>query len=168
MPGYVTVIRVRWAPQDQPVSGLSAPIPGLNTFTFDPTKGPGYVWHCHIVDHEDNEMMRPYKVANSPNPILQVRVYDMDKNGEFQVRVNGNLVFSSPKDWTKNNRWTVMNLDISPYVTSGTNVVVLRNPTWNWCRIDDVRIIIDGTNVVYSPVARNLQHTSRYYVFKLL
>jgi spore coat protein A, manganese oxidase len=25
---------------------------------------PGlYVWHCHIVDHEDNEMMRPFRVA---------------------------------------------------------------------------------------------------------
>jgi spore coat protein A len=22
-----------------------------------------YVWHCHIVDHEDNEMMRPYRVG---------------------------------------------------------------------------------------------------------
>ena len=22
-----------------------------------------YVWHCHIVDHEDNEMMRPYQVT---------------------------------------------------------------------------------------------------------
>jgi len=21
-----------------------------------------YAWHCHIVDHEDNEMMRPYDV----------------------------------------------------------------------------------------------------------
>jgi spore coat protein A len=21
-----------------------------------------YVWHCHILDHEDNEMMRPYDV----------------------------------------------------------------------------------------------------------
>jgi bilirubin oxidase len=25
---------------------------------------PGlYVWHCHIVEHEDNEMMRPYRVV---------------------------------------------------------------------------------------------------------
>ena len=25
---------------------------------------PGfYVWHCHIVEHEDNEMMRPYAVG---------------------------------------------------------------------------------------------------------
>ena len=22
-----------------------------------------YVWHCHIIDHEDNEMMRPYQVG---------------------------------------------------------------------------------------------------------
>jgi len=21
-----------------------------------------YVWHCHIVEHEDNEMMRPYRI----------------------------------------------------------------------------------------------------------
>ena len=34
--------------------------PGQNLFAFDPTYGPGYVWHCHIIDHEDNEMMRPY------------------------------------------------------------------------------------------------------------
>jgi len=29
------------------------------------TFGPGgqYVWHCHIVEHEDNEMMRPYRVG---------------------------------------------------------------------------------------------------------
>ena len=24
-----------------------------------------YVWHCHILEHEDNEMMRPYCVGNS-------------------------------------------------------------------------------------------------------
>jgi spore coat protein A len=24
-----------------------------------------YVWHCHILEHEDNEMMRPYEVVNS-------------------------------------------------------------------------------------------------------
>jgi spore coat protein A len=22
-----------------------------------------YVWHCHVLEHEDNEMMRPYKVV---------------------------------------------------------------------------------------------------------
>jgi len=28
---------------------------------------PGFfVWHCHIVEHEDNEMMRPYHVGPIP------------------------------------------------------------------------------------------------------
>jgi spore coat protein A len=28
---------------------------------------PGlYVWHCHIVEHEDNEMMRPYFIGPLP------------------------------------------------------------------------------------------------------
>jgi FtsP/CotA-like multicopper oxidase with cupredoxin domain len=28
---------------------------------------PGlFVWHCHIVEHEDNEMMRPYFVGPMP------------------------------------------------------------------------------------------------------
>jgi spore coat protein A, manganese oxidase len=22
-----------------------------------------YVWHCHVLEHEDNEMMRPYNVV---------------------------------------------------------------------------------------------------------
>ena len=29
-------------------------------YSFDPTTGPEYLVHCHILDHEDNEMMRPY------------------------------------------------------------------------------------------------------------
>ena len=53
-PGQVTIIRVRFAP----IGGGSYP--------FDATQGPGYVWHCHILDHEDNEMMRPYLVKNPP------------------------------------------------------------------------------------------------------
>lgn len=58
-PGQVTRILVRFAPQKIPVGGVK---PGENLYPFNPSKGPGYVWHCHIIDHEDNEMMRPYKV----------------------------------------------------------------------------------------------------------
>jgi len=54
-PGEVTIIRVRFAAIDG--SGLT---PWY--YSFDPSAGPGYVWHCHIIDHEDNEMMRPYEV----------------------------------------------------------------------------------------------------------
>lgn len=72
-PGEVTRVVVRWAPQDTPAGGVA---PGTNLFAFDPAAslgevdpfgfpgGPGYVWHCHILDHEDNEMMRPYVVTH--------------------------------------------------------------------------------------------------------
>ncbi len=58
-PGQVTRIRVRFAPQKVPAGKVK---PGENLFPFNPSLGPGYVWHCHILDHEDNEMMRPYKL----------------------------------------------------------------------------------------------------------
>ncbi|HRR40899.1 MAG TPA: multicopper oxidase domain-containing protein, partial [Syntrophales bacterium] len=75
-PGEVTRIVVRWAPTEAPASGTlcdaTTPVPpcvptaGVNLYPFNPTQligGVGYVWHCHIVDHEDNEMMRPYIVG---------------------------------------------------------------------------------------------------------
>ena len=58
-PGTVTRLVVRWANQEVPVGGVA---PGENTFPFDPTdkRSGTYVWHCHILDHEDNMMMRPF------------------------------------------------------------------------------------------------------------
>jgi FtsP/CotA-like multicopper oxidase with cupredoxin domain len=60
-PCAVTRLAIRWAPQDVPAGSTHA---GTDYFPFDPTSGgPGYVWHCHIIDHEDNEMMRPLLIA---------------------------------------------------------------------------------------------------------
>ena len=61
LPGAITRVLARWAPTSVPIGQVG---PGQNTYAFDPTKGPGYVWHCHILDHEDNEMMRPYAPTN--------------------------------------------------------------------------------------------------------
>ena len=58
-PGQVTRFVVRWAPTDIP----AITPPAQANFPFDPNGGHGYVWHCHIVEHEDNEMMRPYEVV---------------------------------------------------------------------------------------------------------
>ncbi len=56
LPGMVTRFIVRWGPQSLPANTP----PASATLPFDPAiLGGGYVWHCHIVDHEDNEMMRP-------------------------------------------------------------------------------------------------------------
>jgi len=79
-PGEVTRIRIRFAPVEAPISGPGAPVPGINPYApaFDPTAphgtgegGPiayGYVWHCHILDHEDNEMMRPLLITTTIIP----------------------------------------------------------------------------------------------------
>jgi FtsP/CotA-like multicopper oxidase with cupredoxin domain len=55
------------------VTGAGAPTAGVNLYPFDPTtliNGVGYVWHCHILDHEDNEMMRTYTVMPTRQPVL--------------------------------------------------------------------------------------------------
>ncbi|HVP10364.1 MAG TPA: multicopper oxidase domain-containing protein, partial [Phycisphaerae bacterium] len=57
-PGMVTRIAVRYAPTDKAIGD-----PAL-FYPFDPNAlGHGYVVHCHILDHEDNEMMRPLAVT---------------------------------------------------------------------------------------------------------
>jgi FtsP/CotA-like multicopper oxidase with cupredoxin domain len=61
-PGQVTTYMVRLAPTDLPLNAGKSKL----LYSFDPSKGPGYVWHCHIVEHEDNDMMRPLNVQPSP------------------------------------------------------------------------------------------------------
>ena len=58
----VTRFVARWAPQTVPLRGAGSAAPGVNLYPFDPTRGK-YVWHCHNLQHEDNEMMRPYVVS---------------------------------------------------------------------------------------------------------
>ncbi|KAI8538950.1 hypothetical protein RHMOL_Rhmol09G0143200 [Rhododendron molle] len=50
-PGFVTKILVRFSY-----------IHTNSSYAFDATAEPGYVYHCHILDHEDNVMMRPMKL----------------------------------------------------------------------------------------------------------
>lgn len=33
-----------------------------------------FVWHCHIVEHEDNEMMRPYSIGPIQTPGMAATV----------------------------------------------------------------------------------------------
>jgi spore coat protein A, manganese oxidase len=54
-PGRITRIVVRPVPQNVLLADVAA---GVNRYPFDPTVGPGYVRQCHILGHEDNEMMR--------------------------------------------------------------------------------------------------------------
>jgi spore coat protein A len=70
-PGQVLKLSVRWAPTDLPNTTAHTNA----WFPFDPNGGHGYVWHCHIIDHEDNEMMRPTSVIPNPNAVRTVINY---------------------------------------------------------------------------------------------
>ena len=75
LPGEVTTFIVRFAPISFP---LSTPVNSL-LFPFDASKGPGYVWHCHILDHEDNDMMRPWKIVASPYRTKSAELFAQDE-----------------------------------------------------------------------------------------
>jgi FtsP/CotA-like multicopper oxidase with cupredoxin domain len=86
----ITRILVRWAPQATSSGGVQ---PGQNQFPFDPTSfpdpvaGPGYVWHCHLVGHEDHDMMRELVIVNSwaPNVSYKVGTVVAFDNADFRV-----------------------------------------------------------------------------------
>jgi len=65
-PGEVLTIVAKWeghwdTATPDPAKPIVDPITGAVTYgpAFLPVTSGPYVWHCHIVDHEDNEMMRP-------------------------------------------------------------------------------------------------------------
>jgi spore coat protein A, manganese oxidase len=71
---YQTFHRLRYTgsavPPDPGEAGWKDTVraaPGMVTRIIVPFEGytGRYVWHCHILEHEDNEMMRPYEVLPS-------------------------------------------------------------------------------------------------------
>lgn len=73
LPGHVTRIAVRYAPTDLPATTEAKDL----YFPFDPTgnfrqlptgefEGYVFVHHCHMTEHEDNEMMRASQVTLNP------------------------------------------------------------------------------------------------------
>eukprot|EP00252_Welwitschia_mirabilis_P014308 TRINITY_DN3147_c0_g1_i1.p1 TRINITY_DN3147_c0_g1~~TRINITY_DN3147_c0_g1_i1.p1 ORF type:complete len:211 (-),score=8.17 TRINITY_DN3147_c0_g1_i1:80-712(-) len=52
-PGFVTRVLLRFSLLD-----------GSSSYPFNASGFPGYVYHCHMLDHEDNQMMRPLLVTS--------------------------------------------------------------------------------------------------------
>lgn len=68
-PGEITRIRARFD------------LPGL------------YQWHCHIVEHEDNEMMRPLDVVTTPAvPLGELSRWAVTAGGLGNITINGGSV----------------------------------------------------------------------------
>jgi FtsP/CotA-like multicopper oxidase with cupredoxin domain len=74
---FEVVNRQRLDKTGAPIQGAVAALPSENGFKDTVIAYPGevtririhfgtagqFVWHCHIVEHEDNEMMRPYRIG---------------------------------------------------------------------------------------------------------
>ncbi len=127
-PGEVTTVIARWTPTDKPLNSPTT----TTGFEFNPNGGHGYVWHCHIIDHEDNEMMRPYNVIpnNAPRtfakqtvetPIASVTDYSLEQNYPNPFNPSTVINFSVP------NENTLVTLKI--YNSIGQEVGTLINQT---------------------------------------
>ncbi|XP_024531685.1 multicopper oxidase LPR1 homolog 3-like [Selaginella moellendorffii] len=77
LPFYVTQIFVRFAPNLLP------------RYRIDPTAYPGYTHHCHLLEHEDNEMMRP---------MLMSRTTTLYPNESFPL--DQDIFFLTITNWT--------------------------------------------------------------------
>ncbi|MBI5101527.1 MAG: multicopper oxidase domain-containing protein [Nitrospirae bacterium] len=87
LPGFVTIVKAKFD------------MPGL------------YVWHCHIIEHEDNEMMRPFLVMENQCAVLDPATLNMhvpcfDMGG----------VYSLDFSYAGNNplRFTLADINLSP------------------------------------------------------
>jgi hypothetical protein len=93
-PQHVTRLIARWAPQEVPAGGVQ---PGQNLFPMDvefPTSADtftsaGYMWHCHMLGHEDHDMMRPQPLcrrwrAGVSYPVGRIVAHN---NVNYRVRV---------------------------------------------------------------------------------
>lgn len=123
-PGEVTTILIRFAPQNAD-SNLTKP--GMNLFPFNPSSGPGYVWHCHIIDHEDNEMMRPYKVISNNDmmePNMEISTVVAASNGSSSTNSSlpsDNASIIKPAPTSKPTTITSKNQCITVYTTKTGN-----------------------------------------------
>jgi hypothetical protein len=61
----VMQLRVRWASTEYKTSLMPDPYPYFRTPEDELIEFPGYVYHCHFLNHEDNELMRSFMMEPS-------------------------------------------------------------------------------------------------------
>jgi hypothetical protein len=107
--------------QPAPVPGLPTPAAISNVMT---NFGWEYVWHCHLLGHEENDMMRPI-VFNVPIPAAPVLSYTVVAGGT-PGSVNGVLTWLAGTNATATS-FTVQRATTTTFATP-TTFTVTGNP----------------------------------------
>ena len=80
-------------PDEQGWKDTWVTFPGEVTRVIAKFDRPGlYVWHCHILSHEEHDMMRPFFVGEMNKPIVNKseKIMKEDVEAELQLKVNPN------------------------------------------------------------------------------
>ena len=80
-------------PDEQGWKDTWVTFPGEVTRVIAKFDRPGlYVWHCHILSHEEHDMMRPFFVGEMNKPIVNKseKIMKDDLEAELQLKVNPN------------------------------------------------------------------------------
>jgi hypothetical protein len=110
----MTRIMTRWAPQELAANAVA---PGQNKWPgFDPTvfpndahTGQGYVWHCHVLGHEDNDMMRKQPLVNLWKSSASYPVGTVIAHNDVNYRVRAAHNSSGQQPQTRFDRWERVN-----------------------------------------------------------
>ena len=127
-----------------------------------------YVWHCHILSHEDHEMMRPYYVGEMEQPLVKkvsplIASPDFEKEVQLAVMPNPftqrfSIRFNLPQS-------SVVNVNM--YDSKGSLVKKVQNKTMGK---GQHTITIDGTQlgngIYYCEVIINKQRILRKMILQ--
>lgn len=175
-PGEVTTVIARWAPTDK-AADLDPAVPANEMwFPFDPNGGHGYVWHCHIIDHEDNEMMRPYNVTLNPaRSLLKAGVEPLAVEhtpGSFTLEQN----FPNPFNPGTEIRFTLpenQRVELKIYNSLGQLVKTLANAPYEagqhivtWNATDDSGARVSSGIYIYQLQAGKFVQTKKMLLIK--
>lgn len=106
----VMTLITRWAPQETATGGVT---PGQNQYpvqAVEPTTSAHYLWHCHVLGHEDNDMMRKMPMVGlwTSNRSFTPGTVVKFNNIDYRVRVAHTSTSSQPPN-TRADQWERVN-----------------------------------------------------------